>query len=170
MSDLKLMIVAHPDDESLFGGASLLEGGWKVICVTNGDNPIRRAEFENVMNSTNSEFEIWDYYDNYNTPLDEPKLQNDLLKAIQCQTWEKVATHNHEGEYGHPHHIQIHLLVKSIVPKLWVFNFSKNQILSDDIWQQKLHLIQFYKSQKDICDGHIANIRNERLVREITFS
>ncbi|HDR7646817.1 TPA: PIG-L family deacetylase [Bacillus mycoides] len=37
----KLMIVAHPDDESIFWGAALInENGWKVICLTNGDHYI----------------------------------------------------------------------------------------------------------------------------------
>jgi mannosyltransferase OCH1-like enzyme len=32
----KLMVVAHPDDELLFGGLAILrEPGWKVICITN---------------------------------------------------------------------------------------------------------------------------------------
>ena len=39
----KLMIVAHPDDESLWGGCHLLEGDWHVVSVTNashqGGNP-----------------------------------------------------------------------------------------------------------------------------------
>ena len=165
----KLMIVAHPDDESLFGGAALLEGGWKVICVTNGDNPIRRAEFEKVMETTNSEFEMWDYYDRYTVPLDEAKLSQDLLQTIQKQRWEKVATHNQEGEYGHPHHIQIHSLVKSFVGNLWTFNFRGSIMLPDEIWTKKMELINIYESQKHICADHIPNVRNERLVKEITF-
>ena len=46
------MIVAHPDDESLFGGEALTSsGGWTVICVTNGTNEQRRREFIEAMNS-----------------------------------------------------------------------------------------------------------------------
>lgn len=30
-----LMIVAHPDDETLWGGAHLSDGGWFVVCLTN---------------------------------------------------------------------------------------------------------------------------------------
>ena len=30
----KIMIVAHPDDETLFGYSDLIEGTWLVICVT----------------------------------------------------------------------------------------------------------------------------------------
>ena len=42
----KLMVVAHPDDETLWGGAHLTEGGWFVVCLTNGYNEVRKNEFE----------------------------------------------------------------------------------------------------------------------------
>lgn len=46
----KLCIVAHPDDEVLWGGANLLvESGWKVIVATNKKNPVRQAEFNKTM-------------------------------------------------------------------------------------------------------------------------
>lgn len=34
----KLMIVAHPDDETLWGGAHLLEDDYLVVCITCGPN------------------------------------------------------------------------------------------------------------------------------------
>ena len=30
----KLMIVAHPDDETLWGGGHLIDGDYVVVCVT----------------------------------------------------------------------------------------------------------------------------------------
>ena len=42
----KLMVVAHPDVETLWGGAHLTEGGWFVVCLTNGYNEVRKNEFE----------------------------------------------------------------------------------------------------------------------------
>ena len=37
----RLMIVAHPDDETIWGGAHLSEGGYLVVCLTNGNNQTR---------------------------------------------------------------------------------------------------------------------------------
>ena len=143
----KLMIVAHPDDESLFGGAQLiLEDEWKVICVTNGDCPIRRAEFESVMYITNSRFEMWDYPDKMYSPFDENELKPDLERVINERKWSKILTHNALGEYGHPHHKQIHLLMRKLVPDLWTFDYSKSVLLPDDIWEAKLGLIEMYES------------------------
>ena len=44
----KIMIVAHPDDEALFGGAELLTHPteYKVIAVDEYHNKIRRKEFK----------------------------------------------------------------------------------------------------------------------------
>ena len=47
--EVSLMIVAHPDDEILWGGASLSHHRYVVVCMTNGDHPIRSVEFERVM-------------------------------------------------------------------------------------------------------------------------
>ena len=165
----KLMIVAHPDDESLFGGAQLItEGGWKVICVTNGDNPIRRAEFEEVMYVTNSKYEMWDYHDEYHVPLEEENLLADLERVIKEETWEKIVTHNQYGDYGHPHHKQVHFLVKKIVNNFLVFDFFGKQ-LPDKVWQEKLNLINIYEIKKEICDGHIPNVKTERVVRNFNI-
>ena len=162
------MVVAHPDDESLFGGATLLEGGWKVICITNGNRPVRRAEFEKVMELTKSEFEMWSYYDQFTTPLADT-LEDDLIKVVN-QGWDKIVTHNQKGEYGHPHHIQVHNILSKITNNnLWTFNFNGPDELPPDIWQAKLNLIHIYESQKHICDGHIPSVKNERIVKQKAF-
>ena len=48
----KLMIVAHPDDELIWGGAHLLEDDYLVVCITRGYDKTRKKEFENVINAT----------------------------------------------------------------------------------------------------------------------
>src|SRR5215510_5098323 len=59
----KVMIVAHPDDESLFGGEALTSTrGWTVICVTNGTNEQRRREFINAMSSIGANYTILGHF------------------------------------------------------------------------------------------------------------
>ena len=47
----KIMIVAHPDDEALFGGAELLThpDEYKVVVIDEYHNDIRRREFLDSM-------------------------------------------------------------------------------------------------------------------------
>lgn len=49
-----LMVVAHPDDETIWGGAHLLKDKYVVVCITNGNNRTRRKEFATVMKQTDS--------------------------------------------------------------------------------------------------------------------
>lgn len=180
----KLMIVAHPDDEVLFGGSQLItEKNWKVVCVTNGNNTTRSFEFGSVMKLLNLDYEIWDYPDYQFQEFDQDVLEKDLLKIINEKNWDKIVTHNSYGEYGHTHHKQLNRLIKQLVrtKNLWTFNYHKSKQLPDDVWQKKLELIQIYQSQKEICDDFIFGkepdyknyshykIRNEIISKENLF-
>ena len=57
------MIVAHPDDEMIWGGSHLLEGNYLVVCLTNGNNSIRKKEFIKVMEKTHNKGLIFNYPD-----------------------------------------------------------------------------------------------------------
>ncbi|WP_053365009.1 PIG-L family deacetylase [Bacillus sp. FJAT-27245] len=141
----KLMIVAHPDDELLFGGGELLkETGWKVICVTNKSNPERAAEFTKVMNLVNAEHEMWDYPDVWNGDFDRKKLSNDLKKMLGERKYKKIVTHNRQGEYGHTQHIALSEAVHDLVSKnLYVFGYHDKK-LPEDILRKKLELLHEY--------------------------
>lgn len=47
-----LMIVAHPDDETIWGGSHLINGNYTVLCITNGNNKKRKKEFMNVTSTS----------------------------------------------------------------------------------------------------------------------
>ena len=58
----QLMIVAHPDDEILWGYSYLTSNSksWKVICLTSAQNKTRVNEFKTVMSKLNiNNYEIW---------------------------------------------------------------------------------------------------------------
>ena len=61
-----IMIVAHPDDETIWGGGHLLKDKYLVICLTNGNNKTREKEFNEVMNKTHNQGIILDYPDKTN--------------------------------------------------------------------------------------------------------
>src|SRR5574344_3038536 len=52
----KLMIVAHPDDDTIFGGEHLVDDDYVVVCVTCGVNPTRLQEFKTVMNYSDDKY------------------------------------------------------------------------------------------------------------------
>ena len=160
---MNLMVVAHPDDETLFGSAQLSDQ-WLVVCVTNGDNPIRCGEFQRAMTTIGAKFLIWDYKDIYNQPLDESRLIPQLQEIIKQQIWDKIVTHGSGGEYGHRHHKQLYQIMSKLVDELWCFDLYGHP-LSDEQWQRKLDLLKIYESQKLVCDRLIPFVRDEHLVR-----
>lgn len=127
-----LMIVAHPDDESIFGGAELLTRPllWTVVSVTNSGNAVRRSEFARALHAAGAHGQIWDYEDCITcVPLFLPNsssstgwvgvdttrpeifshFEERLAQLVKSKPWDRVVTHGPLGEYGHPQHRAVYL-------------------------------------------------------------
>ncbi len=126
----KLMIVAHPDDETLWGGYHLINDNYFVIVLTNSYKDLRKSEFQEVMNKTNDKYIIMSYPDIKNTWYDEngnykysidswstckKGIEKDLELILNYKEWDTIVTHNPAGEYGHYHHKTTSSIVSSIV-------------------------------------------------------
>lgn len=160
-----LMIVAHPDDELLWGGAHLIRDNYLVVCVTCGPNVIRVNEFVRVMNATNDKYIMLGYPDKTNGERDNwddhrDKIYKDLESIIQLKEWDMIVTHNPEGEYGHIHHKMTSALVTRGVESDNLYYFgkyhSKKTIgeyydemapIDDSLLKTKKNLVGLYKSQ-----------------------
>ncbi len=157
----KLMVVAHPDDELIFGGAELIKYGpeYKVICLTNKSNKIRSKEFEQVMKKLNvGSWEIFDYKDDLNNPPEKYNIESILLG----RQWEKIVTHNPIGEYGHPQHKAIFNFIKEYIDKiilediLYVFGKSNTKLDKESL-KTKKELLTLYKSEQPIINQLLNN-------------
>lgn len=105
----RIMIVAHPDDETFWGGAHLAAEPYLVVCLTCGNQEVRRLEFEQAVRLAGSVPLILEYPDKefgirsrWTGYMDD--IAADLAVLLKYKEWEVVATHNPEGEYGHIHH------------------------------------------------------------------
>jgi len=141
----KLMIVAHPDDETLFGGKMLHdENGWFVACLTNVNtvgvdwmNPLygqdyqdaldsgkltRQKEFINAMNHSRTGYLMLGHRDgDFNNDIGGVKTVRENLRSIidpRIKKWKKIVTHNAWGDYGHTQHVQTHGIVKDLASEL----------------------------------------------------
>ena len=109
-----LMIVAHPDDVSLWGGAHLKEGKRFIVCMTNQYTANRKSEYRNVLKASGSKGIILDYPDEVRDKdgkvvrdewtNSQEGIEKDLAKIINVKNWNKIATHSPTGETGHVHH------------------------------------------------------------------
>ena len=105
----KLMIVAHPDDETIWGGAHLLDRGYLVVCLTDGYNKKRASEFNEAVKASGNTPLILDYPDKVNFKrADWSEITDDIEADIElimsAKHWDIAVTHNPKGEYGHIHH------------------------------------------------------------------
>ena len=51
-----IMIVTHPTDEIIFGGAHLIKDNYLVVCITCGNDKNNTLVFIDILNKTNSVF------------------------------------------------------------------------------------------------------------------
>ena len=104
-----LVIVAHPDDETLFFGVLIQQSKrnpWEVICVTDGNadgfGDKRKRQFQRACRALGVRKNHWlgfpDIYE------DRLNLSDLCLKLKSFKNVSRIFTHNILGEYGHPHH------------------------------------------------------------------
>lgn len=159
----KLMIVAHPDDETIWGGNHLLKGHYLVVCLTNGNNPTRRKEFMKIMKETHNQGLIFDYPDKKNGKRDswvhvKGSIEKDVAYLSHKKKWKCVVSHNPLGEYGHIHHRLTSQIVsiKCSQQNLYYFGkyYKKNHVPENlkkiNQYDAKMKLINNYTSQKKV--------------------
>lgn len=132
-----LVIIAHPDDESIFAGGTIAgfkKWRWRILCVTDCDeryNKIRRKELLRACR-------IYRKYGSKVEPFmlgivkkkgrfSRAEIVNKIKDYLRKSKYpDLVFTHNRTGEYGHKTHKLIHDTVKEI-------GFRNIYTFSDDI-------------------------------------
>lgn len=181
----KLMIVAHPDDETIWGGGHLTEGGYLVICITDGYNKTRSEEFFKAVKHTNESNVpfIMNFPDKTFNKRDnwygiKDKIEAAVDECLDLKDWELIATHNKEGEYGHIHHKMTSSIVRQEYKNLdkrsplYLFGtyYSNKKLpkheasmtpLADDVFNKKAEVLSDYESQKKVVNQLYHMIRYE---------
>lgn len=143
-----IMIVAHPDDETIFGSNELYNNEkWLLIVCTNsvdGRVGLNKKNIPGLIQmSKDYKFNliVIEHFDMYeeniiNTRFDSI-VYNYLKIYLMKQSWNKIITHNNNGEYGHTQHIIVHRMVSNILynndvvyNKFKVFDFN-DKIIND---------------------------------------
>lgn len=114
------VIVAHPDDETLWAGGTILSHpSWNcfIVCLCRQSDKDRAAKFYKTLQILKSEGNMGDLDDGpKQIPLDSNKIERTILDLLPQKHFDMIITHNLTGEYTR--HLR-HEEVSQAVMKLW---------------------------------------------------
>lgn len=117
-----VVVTAHPDDEVLWAGGYLAANpGTAVICCTvPKKDPQRCLVFLQVCQRLKAKGMIAaEDIDEVNQPIGDLSKVQELV-----QSYDRILTHNHKGEYGHAHHIAVHNAMRKAGKPVSVFGYG----------------------------------------------
>lgn len=160
-----LMIVAHPDDEVVFGFRDIVHNSVHVISLTNGDNEVRRGEFYSVMSTIGGKGDMLNYVDSpedtwADIPVEDFYRNNIMELIVKSMKYELVVSHGSDGEYGNKQHIRVHNIARNVASEMGLpFQTFRDRYRVSDYatYKDKYEkLVGLYKSQNRAI-AHLAN-------------
>ena len=163
------IIVAHPDDETLWAGGTILSNpnwNWKIFCLTREDDPDRAPRFQKVLSYYGASGEMDKLPDD---PDQEPLKISEVTKSIMGligphPDFDLVITHGLKGEYTrHRRHEEVSFAVTNMwldeelnSRGIWLFAYedgdgqnpprpeegSERFPLSLELWRKKRYLVE----------------------------
>lgn len=171
------LIVAHPDDETLWAGGTILSHPawkWFILSLCRSSDPDRAPKFFQVLQILNAKGIMGDLDDGPDQiPMDKIEMQQTILKLLPILHFDLIITHNPHGEYTR--HIRHEETGKAVIDlwqtdkisasELWTFAYEDGNkkyypkpiksadiiyTLSEKVWQKKYNIItETYGFNKD---------------------
>jgi LmbE family N-acetylglucosaminyl deacetylase len=125
------VIVAHPDDETLWTGGSILcHPKWQcfIVCLCRASDTERAQKFYNALNVLKAQGVMGDLDDGpEQKALDEKEVENYILKLLPEEHFDLIISHNPSGEYTR--HLRHEETGKAVI-NLW----HTDQIFTNELW------------------------------------
>ncbi len=130
------IIVAHPDDETLWAGGTILSHrDWQVyvLSICRGDDLDRAPKFKAALKILHAVGAMGHLDDGLTqSPLPEQDIQNTILTLLPPVMYDLIITHNPSGEYTFNRR---HNEVSKAVITMW----KKRKIKSNELWTFAYH-------------------------------
>jgi len=120
VSGSALVVVAHPDDETIWMGGTILSfpaTKWTILSLCRGDDSDRAPKFKKITKHYGAFGIISDLEDDGKLNIKESLLEirKRILKLLPQKNFDYIFTHAYNGEYGHPRHKGAHQVFKKLV-------------------------------------------------------
>jgi LmbE family N-acetylglucosaminyl deacetylase len=162
------VIVAHPDDETLWAGGTILSNpSWDcfIVSLCRKNDPDRSPKFNHVLKILGADGKMGDLDDgSEQKPLGETEVENTILQLLPSAHFDLIITHSIHGEYTrHRRHEEIGKAVirlwhagRLTATELWAFayedghrgyfprpiqNAQAGLLLSQQLWEKKYNII-----------------------------
>ncbi|HTA93189.1 MAG TPA: hypothetical protein VK745_26605 [Polyangiaceae bacterium] len=162
------VLVAHPDDETLWAGGTLLsEPGWAPFVTTlcRASDADRSPKFFRALAAMAAHGAMADLDDGpAQRPLQDAQVEQTLLGLLPCRRFDRILTHCPLGEYTrHLRHeevaravLRLWLAGEILAPELWLFAYEDGagqhlptaiatadvvRDLSLVVWKKKINLV-----------------------------
>jgi LmbE family N-acetylglucosaminyl deacetylase len=125
------VIVAHPDDETLWAGGTILlhpDADWTVVTMCRKSDSDRAPKFYKALEEYNAKGAMGDLDDGpEQNPLEFKLLQNTILDLVPSERFDLIITHSRWGEYTR--HLRHEETAKAVF-NLW----NTDRLYAKHIW------------------------------------
>lgn len=162
------VIVAHPDDEILWAGGTILsrsDSNWFVATLCRAGDPDLGPKFSRVLDDIGAAGAMANLDDGPDqTPLQDREVQETIVSLLGDCEFDLILTHGPKGEYTrHRRHEEVCQAVVALWAQgrlsanaLWMFAYEdggradsprpcadahRREALAEPVWQQKVRLI-----------------------------
>ena len=126
-----VVVVAHPDDETLWCGGTILthrDWRWTVVSLCRANDPDRSPRFFRALDALGATGSMADLDDGPDqTPLDPDEVRETILSLLPVERLDLVLSHNPLGEYTRHRR---HEAVGRAVLALW----ADGRLDADAVW------------------------------------
>jgi len=117
-----LIIVAHPDDETIWAGGLLLRTKFNktIICLCRKNDKDRFPKFKKaceILKANGYIFGLDDSEEGYYKKISLREMIEKISRVTKGKNYDYIFTHGENGEYGHIRHVEVHNAVIEMLKK-----------------------------------------------------